>query len=233
MKSVSLILIAAALAFACKNKNDVKPEVPKSNDIKLGGYYKMDGDVSDSTGQVEAFATYVTFGPKTAFFNGKSSFVQIPATGSFAPADQLTLSLFFNATYDAALEPRLLQMTDENGNAVEIFIKNSRVLLTHWNEAQKNDVVRIMTPAAPNLNAWNKVVATIDFANNAMSLYVNNNLVETVNNVTLTKLGKSTVILGRHQHLGGEPKDFYYGELDNVRIEPTIVDQSLFTQFSQ
>jgi hypothetical protein len=233
MKNALLILIAAALAFSCNDKKEVKPEVPKSNDIKLAGYFKMDGDASDSTGKVEALATDVTFGPKTAFFNGTSSFIQIPSAGSFAPADQLTLSLFFKATYDAALEPRLLQMTDENGNAIELFIKNSRVLLTHWDEAQKKDIVRIMTPTAPNLNAWNKVVATIDFANNSMSLYVNDDLVQTVSNVTLAKLGKSTMILGRHQHLGGEPKDFYYGELDNVRIDPTIVDQSLFPQFGQ
>lgn len=233
MKSAHLILIAAVLIFSCKKKEEVVPEVPKAKNELTTSFFKMDGDASDSTGTLAGTANNVVFGATTATFNGTDAYIKIPAEGTISTPDQLTFSLFFKATYDALQKPRLLQMNDEMGNAIEIYIENSRIHLTNWDEAQRKDIVRIMTPSAPDLARWNKVVATVDFIANTMSLYVNDQLVETVSNVTLTRIGNATIHLGLHQHPGDVAKDFYYGEMDNVGIYGSIIEPAVFARFAR
>ncbi|CAA9294604.1 MAG: hypothetical protein AVDCRST_MAG56-4998 [uncultured Cytophagales bacterium] len=228
MKKVFLTLVAATIIFSCKKKDEVVPEDPKSKAI--AGYFNMDGSASDSTGKLGIVTNDVTFSAKTAIFNGTSSFMRIPAEGTFAVPDQLSFSLFFKAVYnDATKQPRLLQMNDEKGNAVEIYIQNSRLHFSNWNQSLDKEVSKIMTPTSPDLKKWHKVVATIDFERNEMSLYLNDQLVKTVTNVTLTRPENATLILGYHQHPGDQPKDFYQGEMDNFKIHPGIIEQSVLS----
>ena len=214
MKKVLLTFVAAALIFSCNKKDDVAPVAPK-----LDSHFKMDGGLKDSTGKLAATSVDVDFGTKTAYFNGSSSYIRIPAEGTIATPNKLSLSLSFKATYkDATQRPRLLQMVDEKGNSIEIHIENSRVVLSNWSEADRKHIAFIMTPASPDLLKWHKVLATVDFEANEISLYVDDQLVKTVNNVTLADLNNATVILGRRERLGFAPSDYYLGELDNVSI---------------
>lgn len=224
--------MAAALIFSCKKKEEVGPAEPKPEAIE--GYFLMDGSANEATGKLAVAATDVVFGPKTAIFNGTSSFMRIPAEGTLALPDQLSFSLFFKATYnDATKTPRLLQMNDEEGNAIELYISNSRVYLSNWDQAKDREVVKIMTPSSPDLKKWHKVIITVDFARNEMSLYLNDQLVQKAGNVVLTKPQNATLILGYHQHPGEQPYDFYQGEMDNFSIHPGILEQSAFPTIVQ
>ena len=220
MKKVFLTLAAAALIFSCNKKDEVEPM-----DLRLNSYFKMDGDLKDSTGKLLAEPVDITFGAKTALFNGTSSYAKIPATGTIATPNKLSLSLSFKATYkDITLKPRLLQIVDKQDNAIEIYIENSRVVLTNWSEAQEKNLVKIITPTSPDLMKWHKVDANINFETNVVSLYVDGQLVKTVTGVTLAKPGDATLILGRHEHTNDNPMDYYHGELDNVSILETLAD---------
>jgi hypothetical protein len=215
MKKVLLTLAAAAFIFSCNKKEEVKPA-----DLRLNSVFKMDGDLKDSTGKLSAEPIDLTFGVGTAIFNGTSSYAKIPATGNITVPNRLSLSLSFKATYNDALQkPRLLQLIDQDGHAIEIYIENSRVALANWSETQKRNTVKIFTPSSPDMKAWHKVVATMNFETNEISLYVDNQLVRTVTGTPLAKPGKATLILGRHEHPNTDPADYYMGELDNVRIE--------------
>jgi hypothetical protein len=121
MKKVFLTLVAAALVFSCKNKDEVAPI-----DLKLNSYFKMEGELKDSTGKLTAESIDLSFGTGKAIFNGTSSYAKIPAAGSIAIPNRLSLSLSFKATYNDALQkPRLLQLIDEEGHAIEIYIENA------------------------------------------------------------------------------------------------------------
>jgi hypothetical protein len=219
MKKVLLTLVAAAMIFSCNKKEEVTPVAPK-----LNSSFKMEGELKDSTGRLSAVSHDVSFANKTAAFNGTSSYIKMPAEGTIATPNKLSLSLSFKATYkDATQRPRLLQMVDEQGNSIEIHIENSRVVLSNWSEVERKHVAFIMMPTSPDLLKWHKVVADIDFEANTISLYVNNQLVRTVSNESLTKLNNATEILGRRERLGFAPSDYYQGELDNVSInEPEV-----------
>jgi len=231
MKNALLLLLAAALTFSCKKKEEVKPEVPQGDTFQLLGSFPLDGNANDASNNVNAAATDVTFGATTATFNGTSSFIRVPANGTFTTPDQLSISLFFKATYnDPSQEPRLLQLNDETGHAIELYLRNSRLVLVNWDENKKDNVAMIMTPDAPDLTMWHKVVIAINFASKSMSLYMNDNLVQTVNNINLTKVGNSVLVLGRHQHPGTQPRDFYRGELDNVSLYERILTPADFPQ---
>ncbi len=220
MKKVLLTLAVAAFIFSCNKKEDVKPA-----DLRLNSYFKMDGGLKDSTGRLSAEPIDLTFGAGTALFNGTSSYGKIPATGSIAVPNKLSLSLSFKATYkDAMQTPRMLQLIDQEGNAIEIYIENSRVALTNWSESQKKNTMKIFTPSSPDMKAWHKVVATMNFETNEISLYVDDKLVNTVTGKTLAKPKNATLILGRHEHLNADPTDYYQGELDNLLIEELIAE---------
>lgn len=218
MKKVFLTLVAAALIFSCKNKDEVAPADPKMN-----SYFKMEGELKDSTGKLSAEVIDITFTSGRAVFNGVTSYAKIPATGTIATPNKLSLSLAFKANYkDPSLKPRMLQMIDNQGNSIEIYIENSRVVLANWSESLDKNVVKIITPSSPDLLKWHKVDAIMDFEANTMSLYVDGQLVRTATGVTLAKPGDATVILGRHEHSNVAPMDYYLGELDNVSILETL-----------
>jgi hypothetical protein len=218
MKKVLLTLAAAALIFSCNKKDEVAPADPK-----LNSYFKMDGELKDSTNRLAATSVDVVVGAKTAYFNGTSSYIRIPAEGTIATPNKLSLSLSFKATYkDVTKRPRMLQLVDDKGNSIEIFIENSRVVLANWSESDRKHMVFIQTPTSPDLLKWHKVVATMDFEANEISLYVDDTLVKTVSTETLAKLGNAKLIVGRRERLGFEPSDYFLGELDNVSInEPS------------
>ena len=228
MKKVLLTLIAAALLCSCKKKEEVKPEeLPATTE--LTAYFKMDGDLTDSTGTLTGAATNVTFSPKTALFNGTSSYGLIPASGTITIPDQFSFSFFFKANYtDNRLKPRLLQMTDERGNGIDVYIDNSRVLITNWDETQRRNVAEFITPASPDMTLWHKVVATMNFSTNEMNLYVDDQQAEAVRTGALLKPGKTRIILGRHEHMGMQPMDYYNGELDNLRFYGSVVTPAQF-----
>jgi hypothetical protein len=115
-----------------------------------------------------------------------------------------------------------LQLTGENGNNIEIYLANHRVFLSYWDEVQQKELVTIFTGSAPDMQAWNKVITTVDFASNSISLYVNNLLVGTASDVPLS-IGRSTLTLGRRLHTGGEASDYYTGEMDKVAVDEALV----------
>jgi hypothetical protein len=121
-------------------------------------------------------------------------------------------------------------MIDEKGHTIDVYIENSRLLVTNWDETQKKNVAELTTSTSPDLTKWHKVVASFDFAANEVKLYVNDQLAQTVKTGPLTKLGKSRIILGRHEHLGSHAMDYYQGELDNLRLYGSIVAPSMFAQ---
>ncbi len=219
MKKVLLTLVAAAMIFSCNKKEGVTPVAPK-----LNSSFKMEGELKDSTGRLSATSYDVSFTNKTAAFNGTTSYIKMPAEGTIATPNKLSISLSFKAIYkDATQRPRLLQMVDEKGNSIEIHIENSRVVLSNWSEVERKHVAFIMTPSSPDLLKWHKVVADIDFEANTISLYVNNQLVKTVSNAVLTKPNNATLVLGRRERLGFAPSDYYQGEIDNLSIrEPEV-----------
>lgn len=219
MKKVLLTLVAAALMFSCNKKEAVTPVAPK-----LNSSFKMDGEMKDSTGRLSATSYDVSFTNKTAAFNGATSYIKMPAEGTIATPNKLSISLAFKAIYkDVAQRPRLFQLVDEKGNSIEVHIENSRVVLSNWSEVERKHVAFIMMPSSPDLLKWHKVVADVDFEANTISLYVNDQLVKTVSNVILTKPNNATVILGRRERLGFAPSDYYQGEIDNVSIvEPEM-----------
>lgn len=228
MKKVLLALTAATLIFSCKKKEEVKPAEPPAA-TELNAYFKMDGDLTDSTGTLTAAATDVTFNPKTAFFNGTSSYGLIPGSGTIAIPDQFSFSFFFKANYtNNLLKPRLLQLTDERGNGIDVYIENSRVLISNWDETQRRNVAEFITPTSPDMTKWHKVVATINFATSEMNLYVNDQKAQAVRTGALLKPGKTRIILGRHEHMGMQPMDYYHGELDNLRFYGSVVAPAQF-----
>jgi hypothetical protein len=220
MKKVLLTLVAAAFIFSCNKKEDVKPVDPR-----LNSHFKMDGELKDSTGKLVAESIDVAFSAGTAVFNGTSSYAKIPAKGSITTPNKLSVSLSFKADYkDAALRPRLLQLIDEEGDAIEIYIENSRVALINWSQSQKKNTMKIFTPESPDLKKWHKVTATVNFETNEISLFVDGQLVKTVTGVTLAKPDNATLILGRSERLDSEPLHYYLGELDNVGIEEAMAE---------
>ncbi len=231
MKKVLLTLIAAVLIFACKKKEEeVKPEETPSA-TQWNAYFKMDGNLSDSTNTLTGTATDVTFGAKTASFNGTSSYAVIPAEGTITTPDQFSFSFFFKANYtDTRLKPRMVQMIDEKGHTIDVYIENSRVVVTNWDETQRKNVAELTTSTSPDLTKWHKVVITFDFPANEVKLYVDDQLTEAAKKGPLTKLGKARIILGRHEHLGSHAMDYYNGELDNLRLYGSIVAPSSFPQ---
>jgi hypothetical protein len=62
MKKVLLTLIAAALVFACKKKEEVKPAEPPAA-AQWNAYFKMGGNLNDSTNTLTGNATDVTSEP--------------------------------------------------------------------------------------------------------------------------------------------------------------------------
>ena len=192
---------------------------------KLNSSFKMEGELRDSSGTLSALSYDVSFANKTAAFNGSSSYIKMPAEGTIATPNKFSISLSFKAVYrDATQRPRLLQLVDERGNSIEIHIENSRVVLSNWSEVERKHIAFIMTPSSPDLLKWHKVVADVDFEANTISLYVNNQLVRTVNNVALTKPDNATLILGRRERLGFAPSDYYQGEIDNLSINEPVVN---------
>lgn len=230
MKKVLLALVAATVLFACKKKEEVAPQEPPAA-TPWNAYFKMDGNLNDSTNTLTGTATDVTFGATTASFNGTSSFAHIPASGTVAIPDQFSFSFFFKANYtDPRLKPRLVQLLDEKGHSVDVYIENSRVVATHWDEVQRKNLAEFITPNAPDLTRWHKVVVTIDFKAGEMNLYVNDQLAQTVRKGALIQLGKTKIILGRHEHLGTHAMDYYQGELDNLRFYGSVVAPAQFPQ---
>lgn len=214
MKKVLLTLVAAAFIFSCNKKEEVAPVAPKLNSL-----FKMNGELKDSTGRLSAAPFDVVVGARSASFNGASSYIRIPAQGTIAVPNKLSLSLSFRANYrDVTQRPRLMQMVDEQGNSIEMHIENSRVVLSNWSEVERKHIAFIMTPTSPDLLRWHKVGAIIDFETNEISLYLNDRLVRTVNNVVLTKPNNAKVLLGRRERLGFEPSDYFTGELNNLSI---------------
>jgi hypothetical protein len=233
MKKVLLTLAAAALVFACKEKEDVKPEEPGAAP-SLSAYFKMDGNLTDSTGTLTSTAPNVTFGTNTALFNGTTAYAWIPADGALTIPDQFSFSFFFKANYpDPRQKPRLLQMLDDKGNAVDVYIDNSRVVMTNWDETQRRNVAEFTTTNSPDMTQWHKVVGTIDFKANEMRLYVDDQETQTVRKTTLTRLGKTKIILGRHEHVGSHAMDYYNGELDNLRLYGSVITPAFFPQIAR
>jgi hypothetical protein len=111
-----------------------------------------------------------------------------------------------------------------------MYIENSRVLVTNWDETQKKNVAELTTSTSPDMTKWHKVVASFDFTANEVKLYVDDQLAQTVKPGPLTKLGKARIILGRHEHLGSHAMDYYNGELDNLRLYGSVVTPSSFPQ---
>ena len=233
MKKVLLTLAAAALVFACKEKKDVTPKEPEAAP-SLSAYFKMDGNLTDSTGTLTSTAPNVTFGTNTALFNGTTAYAWIPADGALTIPDQFSFSFFFKANYpDPRQKPRLLQMLDDKGNAVDVYIDNSRVVMTNWDETQRRNVAEFTTTNSPDMTQWHKVVGTIDFKANEMRLYVDDQETQTVRKTTLTRLGKTKIILGRHEHVGSHAMDYYNGELDNLRLYGSVITPAFFPQIAR
>jgi hypothetical protein len=233
MKKVFLILAAAALVFACDKKEDAKPEEPVV-DSSLNGYFKMDGNLTDSTGTLTSTAPNVTFGTNTALFNGTTAYAWIPADGALTVPDQFSFSFFFKANYpDPRQKPRLLQMLDDKGHAIDVYIDNSRVVMTNWDETLRKNVAEFITTDSPDMTKWHKVVGTIDFKANEMKLYVDDRETQTVRKEALVKLGKTKIILGRHEHVGSHAMDYYNGELDNLRLYSSVITPAFFPQIAR
>jgi hypothetical protein len=231
MKKALLTLLAATLLFACKDKKEeVKPdETPAAT--PWNAYFKMDGNLNDSTNTLTGTATDITFGAKTASFNGTTSFATIPAEGTVTIPEQFSFSFFFKANYtDTRLKPRLVQLLDDKGHSIDVYIENSRVTATNWDEVQRKNLAEFVTSNSPDLTKWHKVVVAIDFKASEMNLYVDDQLAQTVRKGALIKLGKAKIILGRHEHLGAHAMDYYNGELDNLRLYESVVAPSLFPQ---
>ncbi len=233
MKQVLLTLAAAALVFACNKKEDVTPEEPEAAP-SLSAYFKMDGNLTDSTGTLTSTAPNVTFGTNTALFNGTTAYASIPADGTLTIPDQFSFSFFFKANYpDPRQKPRLLQMFDDRGNAVDVYIDNSRVVMTNWDETLRRNVAEFTTTNSPDMTKWHKVVGTIDFKTNEMKLYVDDQEAQTVRKAALIKLGRTKLILGRHEHLGSHAMDYYNGELDNLRLYGSVLTPAFFPQIAR
>ncbi len=233
MKKVLLTLAAAALVFACDKKEDAKPAEPVV-DPSLNAYFKMDGNLIDSTGTLTSTAPNVTFGTSTALFNGTSAYAWIPANGTLTVPDQFSFSFFFKANYpDPREKPRLLQMLDDKGHAIDVYIDNSRVVMTNWDEALRKNVAEFITTDSPDMTKWHKVVGTIDFKANEMKLYVDDKETKVVRKEGLTKLGSTKIILGRHEHVGSHAMDYYNGELDNLRLYGSVITPAFFPQIAR
>ncbi len=212
---------SAAMAEADKAMTCVTPI-----NYKLFGLYKLDGDASDSTNVLgTGTATDVVFGPQTASFNGVSSSIRIPGgVRTFTVQDQFSVVLFFKANNPNRQE-RLFQLVDEEGNSVELYLSNSRIRFTNWDEGRKAERAQLVSQDAPDFTAWNKVVATINFTSNTANLYVNDRLASTIE-TPLKKLNVSSIFLGKHAN--DIPECFYSGELDNVRVYNTVIEPGLF-----
>ncbi|MBD0257884.1 MAG: hypothetical protein ICV83_19390 [Cytophagales bacterium] len=158
----------------------------------------------------------------------------MPADGALTVPDQFSFSFFFKANYpDPRQKPRLLQMLDDKGNAIDVYIDNSRVVMTNWDETLRQNVAEFITTDSPDMTKWHKVVGTVDFKANEMSLYVDDQPTKTVRKTALIKLGKTKIILGRHEHVGSHAMDYYNGELDNLRLYGELITPAFFPRIAR
>lgn len=212
---------SAAMAEATKALTCITPI-----NYKLVGFYKLDGDATDSTKVLgDGSSTDIVFGTRSASFNGVSSSIVIPGgTGTFTLQDQFSAALFIKAN-NPNREERIFQMVDATGNSIELYLSNNRISFTNWDQVREAEVMHLVSNSAPDFKVWNKVVVTIDFTSNTAKLYINDMLADAVE-TPLKKLNGPRIYLGKHIH--DLPGSFYTGELDNVRIYNTVIGPGLF-----
>jgi hypothetical protein len=100
-------------------------------------------------------------------------------------------------------------------------------------ETQRRNVAEFTTTNSPDMTKWHKVVGAIDFKANEMRLYVDDQETQMVRKTTLTRLGTTRIILGRHEHVGSHAMDYYNGELDNLRLYGSVITPAFFPQIAR
>jgi hypothetical protein len=183
----------------------------------LVAYFPLDGDAIDQTsnghnGTIFGAATIPGVVGKALYFNGTSSYVQIPSAGSLSMTDALSISVW--------IKPELLNLWYK-----VVSKSNSQVTDNDWSlgEAMAGGICFSVYKGADqyytnggtslNLNEWNHVLGTWD--GSVMRIYQNGKLQSEMVDVTLPiNSSEGPLFIGRM------PQNTYYfkGAIDELRI---------------
>ena len=219
MLSKRLIKSNNAGAGACTNTVDLYNPFPDGGGVAL---YQLNGDATDVSGNYNGTASNVTYGAgqfgQAAVFNGSSSSIDIstpppiPATNTDCSFSCWFLNNGFNSDYKSILG-------GNGADALRIIIKyvstntyRIEIARTYNNIIYYGSYVN--TTILPSV--WYHL--TVTYTNNIAKVYLNNNLIDTINlNQSVVHNG-STSDLKLGVYRPDVSFSFWDGSIDQVRI---------------
>jgi hypothetical protein len=196
------------------------------------GYYRFDdGTATDSSWRkgVATVSGGATYGPGVPWAAGKA--LQLNGTTGYAtgPQPRLPMRDSFTVTAWAKLtnDTQVSTVVSQDGDRNSGFVLQYRPDVGRWvfggatADQDGARLVYVASPTKPAVNQWTSLAGVYDYPARRMSLYVNGELVATMNNAVLWPATGDTVF-GRAK-ADGKPVGYFAGSLDEVRLAEGVV----------